>query len=180
MPAEAGSDAETGTASVRVVPRSRMWIVAAFWVYVAAMAAVTVAPTGVHRRHRDSWWSVVQLIPLHVPPVSFALNIVMFVPFGLLVPLLLARAGGIGRVAALSLAASAAIELTQLVLWLTVGNHRTVDVNDLIANTAGGVLGLLAMRFARSLARRAPAGGLLEPGTSPRGSGPEQSAFSPK
>jgi glycopeptide antibiotics resistance protein len=44
------------------------------------------------------------------------------------------------------LAASAVIELTQFVLWLTVGNHRTVDVNDLIANTAGGVLGLLAMR----------------------------------
>jgi hypothetical protein len=146
--AEAESDAQTGTASVAVVPRSRAWIVAIFWIYVAAMAAVTVAPAGVHRRDRDSWWSVVQLVPLHVPPVSFVLNIVMFVPFGLLVPLLWARADGIGRVAVLSLAASTAIELIQLALWLTVGNHRTVDVNDLIANTIGGVLGLLAMRLA--------------------------------
>jgi VanZ like family len=145
--AEAESDADTGMASLAVVPRSRTWIVAIFWIYVAAMAAVTVAPAGVHRRHQDSWWSVVQLVPLHVPPISFVLNIVMFVPFGLLVPLLWPRADGIGRVAGLSLAASTAIELTQLALWLTVGNHRTVDVNDLIANTAGGVLGLLAMRF---------------------------------
>jgi glycopeptide antibiotics resistance protein len=122
--------------------------VATFCGYLAAVAAVTVAPTGVHRHHRDSWWSVVQLVPLHVPPVSFVLNIVMFVPFGLLVPLLWARAGTVGRIAGLSLAASTVIELTQLALWLTVGNHRTVDVNDLIANTVGGVLGLIAVRVA--------------------------------
>jgi hypothetical protein len=148
MDADAESDAETGTAGVALERRSRTWVAATLWIYVAAMAAVTVAPTGGHRRHRGSWWSVVQLVPLHVPPVSFVLNIVMFVPFGLLVPLLWSRADGIGRIAGLSLAASTAIELIQLVLWLTLGNHRTVDVNDLIANTVGGVLGLLAMRFA--------------------------------
>jgi hypothetical protein len=152
MGADAESDAETGMASVALQPRSRPWVVATFWIYVAAVAAVTVTPTGVHRRHPDSWWIVVQLVPLHVPPVSFVLNIVMFVPFGVLAPLLWPRADGIGRVAALSLAASTVIELIQLVLWLTLGNYRTVDVNDLIANTVGGVLGLIAMRFA--LARR--------------------------
>jgi len=148
MESRAGSDAETGTASVALGPRHRAWVLAVFWIYVAALAAVTVAPTGVHRRHREPWWSVVQLVPLHVPPVSFVLNIAMFVPFGLLVPLLWPRAGSIGRVAGLSLAASTVIELTQLALWLTLGNHRTVDVNDLIANTVGGVLGLIVLRFA--------------------------------
>jgi len=144
MDAEAESDAE----SVSVVTPYRTWVATTFWIYVAAMAVVTVAPTGVHSRHRDPWWSVVQLVPLHVPPVSFVLNIVMFVPFGLLVPLVWSRVGGVGRIAGLSLAASTVIELTQLALWLTVGNYRTVDVNDLIANTVGGVLGLIAMRFA--------------------------------
>ena len=147
--AQAEPDAETGTASVAPgPPRSRTWVVATSWIYVAALAAVTVAPAGVHRGHRDSWWSVVQLVPLHVPPVSFVLNIVMFMPFGLLVPLLWSWADGIGRVAWLSLAASTVIELIQLALWLTLGNHRTVDVNDLIANTIGGVLGLIAIRYA--------------------------------
>jgi hypothetical protein len=148
--AEQESHAATGTANVPVASRSRTWVAATFWIYVTAMAAVTVAPAGVHRRHWDPWWSVVQLVPLHVPPVSFVLNIVMFVPFGLLVPLLWPRAGSIGRVAGLSLAASTMIELTQLALWLTVGNYRTVDVNDLIANTVGGVLGLIALRFVRA------------------------------
>lgn len=146
MDAEADPDAATATAVAAPAPRSRTWAVATFCIYVAAVAVVTVMPTGAHRRHGESWWAVVQLVPLHVPPVSFVLNIVMFVPFGLLVPLVWARAGGIGRVAALSLAASTVIELTQLALWLTLGNHRTVDVNDLIANTVGGVLGLIAMR----------------------------------
>lgn len=147
MDVKAESDAGTGTAGVPLVPRSRAWIVATFWIYVAAMAAITVVPTGAHRRHPDSLRSVVELVPLQVPPVSFVLNIVMFVPFGLLIPLLWSRADGIGRVAGLSLTASAVIELIQLGLWLIVGNHRTVDVNDLIANTVGGVLGLIAMRF---------------------------------
>jgi len=129
--------------------RAATWVVATFWAYVAAVAVVTVAPTGVHRHRWDSWWSVVQLVPFHVPPVSFVLNIVMFVPFGVLVPLLWPRAGSIGRIAGLSLAASTVIELTQLALWVTLGNHRTVDVNDLIANTVGGVLGLIALTFIR-------------------------------
>jgi glycopeptide antibiotics resistance protein len=121
--------------------------VALFWVYAVAVAVVTVVPAGAHRR-RGTWSSVVQAVPFHVPPVSFALNVVMFVPVGLLVPLLWPRAGRVATIAAVSLAASAAIELTQFALWVTLGNYRTVDVNDLIANTAGGVLGLLALRWA--------------------------------
>lgn len=130
-------------------PRFQTWVRATFWIYLAAVAAVTVMPTDVSGRpHRDSWWLVVQLVPLHVPPASFGLNIVMFMPFGVLVPLLWPRAGGIGRIAGLSLASSAVIELIQLAWWLTLGNYRTVDVNDLIANTIGGVLGLIALRLA--------------------------------
>ena len=117
------------------------------WVYAAAVAVVTVVPAGANRRHRGDWSWVVQAVPFHVPPVSFALNVVMFMPVGLLVPLLRPRAGRVGLIAAVSLAASAAIELTQFALWVTLGNYRTVDVNDLIANTAGGVLGLLVLRF---------------------------------
>jgi hypothetical protein len=135
-------------AGVALGPRSRRWVRAALWVYLAATAAVTVVPTEVHRGRRGSWSLVVQLVPLHVPLVSFVLNIVMFVPFGVLVPLVWSRADGIGRIAGLSLAVSAVIELTQLVLWLTLGNFRTVDINDLIANTVGGVLGLVALRVA--------------------------------
>jgi hypothetical protein len=40
-------------------------------------------------------------------------------------------------------------------LWETVANYSTVDVNDLIANTAGGVLGLLVLRAAGGVRARA-------------------------
>jgi hypothetical protein len=127
---------------------ARAWIVAVSWLYAVAVAVVTVVPAGAHRRHRGDWSWVVQAVPFHVPPVSFALNVVMFMPVGLLVPLLWPRAGRVATIVAVSLAASAAIELTQFALWVTLGNYRTVDVNDLIANTAGGVLGLLVLRLA--------------------------------
>jgi glycopeptide antibiotics resistance protein len=35
-----------------------------------------------------------------------------------------------------------------LVLGLTVGSRRTVDINDVLANTAGALLGLLILRLA--------------------------------
>jgi glycopeptide antibiotics resistance protein len=42
------------------------------------------------------------------------------------------------------------------VLWVTLGSRRTVDINDLISNTAGAVLGLLLLRMAvPEAARRA-------------------------
>ncbi|GAA0910887.1 VanZ family protein [Virgisporangium aurantiacum] len=135
--------------------RARAWTLALSWVYAAAVAVVTVVPAGAHRRHHGRWWWVVEAVPFQVPPVSFALNVVMFMPVGVLVPLLWPRAGRIGTIAALCLAASAAIELTQLALWVTLGNYRTVDVNDLIANTAGGVLGLLVLRVAGGARARA-------------------------
>jgi glycopeptide antibiotics resistance protein len=91
---------------------------------------------------------VIRWVPFEVPVLSFILNVVMFVPFGMLVPLLWPRAGSVRRVAAWALCASACIELTQFVLGLTLASRRIVDVNDLIANTAGALLGLLVLRMA--------------------------------
>jgi glycopeptide antibiotics resistance protein len=119
--------------------------------YGAFVALVTVVPMrvpiGMPRHRTAPWWAVVELVPFHVPLWSFALNVVLFVPLGVLVPLACPRGGSLVRIAAGSLAASGAIEVTQLVLWVTLANYRTVDVNDLIANTAGGVLGRLVLRF---------------------------------
>jgi glycopeptide antibiotics resistance protein len=139
--------------------RRRPGVVSIFVVYAVAVVAVTIFPIRVHRRTRTPWWVVVELVPFHVPAGSFVLNVLMFMPFGVLVPLLWPRVGSVRRVAGLALAASAAIEVTQLVLWLAVGNFRTVDVNDLIANTAGGVLGLAVLRVRATGSR---------PGRSPR------------
>jgi len=127
-----------------------------FTAYALAVAAVTVVPMPGHRtlwRH-DPWWTTVVWVPGRVPAWSFALNVLMFVPFGVLVPLIWRTAGSYLRIGLWALAASAAIEATQFVLDVTLGTHRAVDVNDLIANTAGGLLGLVAARLAGLVDRR--------------------------
>jgi glycopeptide antibiotics resistance protein len=131
---------------VERVQRSLAWILT---VYAVCVVAVTVFPVRVRMASWQwaPWWIVIHYVPFRVPPVGFVLNIAMFVPLGILVPLLWPRFSTFPRMFLLALAASTAIELTQFVLWLTLGNYRTVDINDLISNTAGGVLGLLALRL---------------------------------
>jgi glycopeptide antibiotics resistance protein len=132
--------------------RRRLLLAGALVAYAAAVVAVTVFPIRVvpaAGRAGEHWWDVLRLIPFVVPPVGFVLNIVMFVPFGVLLPLLWPATGTRWRIAALGLAASAVIEGTQLAMWITLGNRRMFDVNDLMSNTAGAVLGLLLMRAYR-------------------------------
>jgi len=120
-------------------------------VYAMAVIAVTIFPIHSHPRSywaASPWWTMIHYIPLVVDAPSFVLNIVMFVPFGLLLPVLWPRLDSVRRLAAYAAAASATIELSQLVLGLTMGSRRTVDVNDLIANTAGALAGLLVLRAA--------------------------------
>jgi glycopeptide antibiotics resistance protein len=133
-----------------VTRRSRLVAVSILFLYAVGVATVTIFPIRVRPvawRGDQPWWSVIEWIPFEVPPLSFVLNVVMFLPLGLLVPLLWPRLAAVRRLTVLAVCASAGIELTQLLLWVTVGSRRTVDVNDLIANTAGALLGLLVLRL---------------------------------
>lgn len=62
-------------------------------------------------------------------------NIIMFVPLGFFVPLLWPRYGRVWKVLLFCLAFSLIIEIMQLF------NHRATDVDDLLMNTIGGVVG---------------------------------------
>jgi glycopeptide antibiotics resistance protein len=127
----------------------RVTLVGLVFLYAAATVAVTIFPVHVAPeswRQNERWWDVLLLIPFVVPPVGNLLNIVMFVPFGVLLPLLWPATATVRRIAAWGLAASATIEFSQLGLWVAVGNRRMWDVNDLMANTTGAVFGLLLLR----------------------------------
>jgi glycopeptide antibiotics resistance protein len=129
--------------------RRRVALTGAFLLYLTAVIAVTIFPIHVVPpawRLSERWWDTVRLIPLMVPPGGFALNIVMFMPFGVLLPLLWPRTGTIRQVFWWSLATSAVIELSQLTMWITLGNRRFADVNDLYSNSIGGVLGFVLFR----------------------------------
>jgi glycopeptide antibiotics resistance protein len=119
--------------------------------YAAGVVAVTVFPIQVHPAAYwtgEPWWTVLRWKAGEVDAPSFILNVIMFVPLGVLVPLLRPSLDAVRRLAGLAAAASLGIEVTQFLLGVTLGSRRTVDVNDLIANTAGALLGLLILRLA--------------------------------
>ena len=92
-------------------------------------------------------------------------NVVLFMPFGFLLPLLEPRSDRRGRVVALGAATSLGIELSQIAM---PGIHRA-DVNDLILNTLGVGLGWLALGVVdRVAASRLPGPGDAEPRARPR------------
>jgi len=122
-----------------------------FLLYAVSVVAVTVFPIRVRSADYwadEPWRTTIHLIPGDVDGPSFVLNVIMFIPFGVLLPLIRPRLDAVRRLAASAAAASLAIELTQFALGMTLGSRRTVDVNDLIANTAGALLGLLILRLA--------------------------------
>jgi len=67
-------------------------------------------------------------------------NIVLFFPLGVFLPLLSQRLRSFKSVFLIALAFSFSIELTQFI-WQHFGNYRSVDIDDIILNTLGGVLG---------------------------------------
>lgn len=88
--------------------------------------------------------------------LEFSANIVMFVPFGVLVPLAFGRLDG--RVAWLTIAAGAglsmAIELSQLVI-----PGRVSSVLDVVANTLGAAVGVACVWVAERAPRSTGAAG---------------------
>jgi len=139
-------------------PRPLAWVamrakifLTAFLAYATTVVAVTLLP--IHRHAPgywagQPWWTVIHWIPGEVDTPSFVLNVIMLIPFGVFVPLLWRTADSVRRLALLAALSSAGIELSQFVLGVTLGSRRTVDVNDLIANTLGALIGLLILRLA--------------------------------
>jgi len=78
-------------------------------------------------------------------------NVAVFVPFGFLLPLVVARAGTWRRVLACGLLLSLSVELGQLAGSLALGySYRVTDVDDVILNVAGVLLGFALWRLVRA------------------------------
>jgi glycopeptide antibiotics resistance protein len=73
---------------------------------------------------------------------DFILNILMTVPVAAVLYLVFGVRGR-GRVVLIAAALSAAIEVTQGILVLTLHGNRWADINDVVANTSGAWLGHL-------------------------------------
>lgn len=77
----------------------------------------------------------------------FVGNILVFVPFGVLAPIVWPRLNGLGRMALAGLLLSLTIELGQLAVSLTLRSWvRMSDVDDVLLNVPGVLLGFALYR----------------------------------
>ncbi|WP_053913333.1 VanZ family protein [Streptomyces sp. TP-A0875] len=124
---------------------------AATALYATAAASITLFPLWIYGgayRNQAEWYTQVQPIPLILADITMIPNIIMFLPLGFLLPLLRPRIS-LRRTVLVSAIASLSIESLQLLQYIAFANGRAVDINDVIANTLGGLLGYALLRAAQ-------------------------------
>lgn len=121
-------------------------------IYILSVVALTTFPIEINLgmyKNQSPWYSRINPIPiLTIDMATFILNIIMLVPFGVY-QWLVVKQNKLSweLVAVRSFLFSLTIEVLQLLLYITLNSGRSVDINDLIANTLGGILGYYAIRF---------------------------------
>lgn len=110
--------------------------------YIGGIVANTVFPISLAPQHHYD----TEPLPLNLVPFAqyelrdAAINVAVFVPLGIIVPLMLTRPGPV-RVILILTATSAMIEVTQFVTACLAHGGHIADVNDLATNTLGGAIG---------------------------------------
>ncbi|MFJ7497991.1 VanZ family protein [Streptomyces sp. NPDC097727] len=120
-------------------------------VYVAGVIAVTHFPFvisyGKYADHMPwtsqvSWVLLINMDPSAIP------NIIMTVPMGILLPLVTKKITSWWRALAFGAVVSLAIEVSQVLGCVLFHNYRGADVNDVIVNALGCLLGYWTVRLA--------------------------------
>lgn len=134
----------------------RAAVAVALCVYGAGVVANTVFPIFLDKPAADAPWDAhLALVPLVDYEVADALmNVAVFVPLGVLVPLLLARSSW-PRVVLVAVGVGLGIEVSQLITARLLGGGHLADVNDLLFNVLGGALGYGLLRAGTRVPRAA-------------------------
>lgn len=120
----------------------RAAVALALSIYAAGVVANTVFPIFLNAPGSgEPWQPAVALVPFADYEIDDALmNIGVFLPLGMLIPLLMARPTW-ARVVLTAAGASLTIELAQFVADLFFAGGHISDVNDFLSNVAGGAIG---------------------------------------
>ncbi|TRZ38075.1 VanZ family protein [Niallia circulans] len=127
-----------------------------FAIYVACVISITIFPipydkTTINYEAQENY--------LHNNMIPFTFlsnfsayqsfgNLLLLLPLGLYVPLLSKRMKSIKRVFLVGILSSLGIELTQFVISMLAGyTYRQADIDDVILNTLGAVVGCVAFHF---------------------------------
>jgi glycopeptide antibiotics resistance protein len=151
-------------------PAARLLFLAGFVIYLTIVAGYVIFPINtdgefvdVMRRQGD-WLAGTNLVPIiglspTGEPRQFFGNLLIGIPIGLGLPFVL---GGRGvKVIGVGIAITVAIELAQLAMNAVYGfSYRVVDINDVILNVTGVLIG-----YGLFLAGRAVYARVMPPGT---------------
>ncbi|MBC2683536.1 VanZ family protein [Bacillus toyonensis] len=121
-----------------------------FFIYVMGVIHFTLFPLEINigkYANQAPWYSSVNPIPIFTLDIkTFVLNVIMFLPLGAYLPFLKNKYHSVKDIARIGFFMSGIIEIIQLCLRIFIGNGRSMDVNDLIANTLGCIVGYLVIQ----------------------------------
>lgn len=134
-------------------PRFRLLMILIFSVYVAGVFYVTGTGTiyNIHQYGLSAMVLETNLIPFSdksIDAVGYLLNVVLLLPLGFLLPMLWPKQNKLWKILFSGAAVSLLIELSQLL------NIRSSDIDDLLLNTLGAVIGFMLYRAFSWLIKR--------------------------
>ncbi|RCW48062.1 VanZ family protein [Paenibacillus prosopidis] len=131
----------------KVFSVERLLLLLTFTLYFLAVLHLVFFPIEVNIgrfANQTIWYNSINFIPiLTIDVKTFLLNILMMVPFGICLPLLRSKSRTAASVGKFALCVSLSLEVMQMIIRVTLGSGRSTDINDIIANTLGGVFGFL-------------------------------------
>lgn len=130
-----------------------VWL-SCFAIYMFLLIDVTIFPIPITLKRIEynfaikagsSIWNSINLLPDislgNVFSRNFFYNMVMTAPFGFLVNVIFLEKERLKKTMLWILLLTLSIELTQLIFILFTGAFKIVDVNDIVANICGGLIG---------------------------------------
>jgi len=138
------------------------------FVYLLGVIAVTlfpipITPAMLEQRHMNPGQQFYNLVPLSTvwfmiqqhnlnAIANLAGNVALFVPFGFLVPLVFTNLARASKIVPLGFAVTFLVESCQFLISYTMDIFfRSFDVDDMILNTLGVVVGYLLLRLLQRL-----------------------------
>ncbi len=122
----------------------RKLLLTAFGLYLAAVFSVTGIP-GISTFHFEPECNYIPFLDIINAPAAYlkntVLNLLLFVPLGVFAPILWRQFWSVRSVALLGFLLSVTVEISQLF------NFRLTDVDDMITNTVGTLLGYFVVRL---------------------------------
>jgi glycopeptide antibiotics resistance protein len=131
----------------------RYTVLTGFVTYLLLLVHLIVFPIHVRTgsaRDNAHFRSAVNIIPFDdLRAVDFMLNIAVTIPLGFMLPIALRRSFSIVQIAIIAAIVGGGFEFNQYLMRKFIANDRFVDINDVIANSAGVLVGFLLLLAAK-------------------------------